>query len=184
MTLYIDHHVVILFSFVDMRRHKRYEASLLCIQFNRVEYPPAYNPGIKRSVNIVRNAHLIGSADHRIRIFTCDQYDRNIIDPMIPVHMGQHFKTIHNRHHYIQKNKRNTCALLLQDFQTFTAVYRLKNPILPAKHRRQNLPIDFGIIHDQYLLFPLRLFFFDDINQISFKFIVAHVGKPPLYKMD
>ena len=78
--------------------------------------------------------------------------------------MGQHFKTIHNRHHYIQKNKRNTCALLLQDFQTFTAVYRLKNPVLPAKHRRQNLPIDFGIIHDQYLLFSLRLFFFDDIG--------------------
>ena len=29
-----------------------------------------------------------------------------------------------------------------------------------------------------------RLFFLDDVDQISFKFIVAHVGKPPLYKMD
>ena len=101
----IDHHAVILFFFIDMRRDKRYKTSLLCIQLDRVEHALEYDLCIERSVDVIRYTHFVGSADHKICVLTGDHNDRDIFNPMIPVHAGQHFKTVHDRHHDIQKDK-------------------------------------------------------------------------------
>ena len=99
------HDPVIFFFLIDLICNQCDQPPLFRIQFDRVKYSLVNDFRIKRTTDIVRHAHLISTPDALFGIFTRDHDHRHILDPVIFVHIVQYLKTVHSRHHNIQKNQ-------------------------------------------------------------------------------
>ena len=102
---YPDHDLIVLLFLINLVCYKSDQTTLLRIQFDCIEDAPENNLGIKRSADIIRNAHIVGLLNVGRCIITGYHNNRNIFNPVITVHLDQDFKAIHHRHIDIQQNK-------------------------------------------------------------------------------
>ena len=127
LTQNTDHDLVVLLLFINLIRHKRDQSSLFGIKFNCIKYPAVHDLRIKRAVDIIHNSHLIRFPYKCLRVLAGDHDHRNVVDPVLCSHGGQHFEAIHHRHDNVQQYKGNIPLILLQDIHTFFSVLSLQN---------------------------------------------------------
>ena len=127
LTQNTDHHTVILFFLIYLIGDQGDQLALLRIKFDRIKYSPMNNFCIEWSVDVIRYPHLVGLFDTGRRILTGDHDHRNIIDPLIFIQELQNFKSIHDRHHNIEKHKRDTGSIFPDDRNTFLPILCLQD---------------------------------------------------------
>ena len=102
---YPDHDLIVLLFLINLVCYKSDQTTLLRIQFDCIDDTSENNLGIKRSADIIRNAHIVCLLNVGRRIITGYHNNRNIFNPVITVYLDQDFKAIHHRHIDIQQNK-------------------------------------------------------------------------------
>ena len=152
-----DHDLTVLLLVFHLLWQNGCQTPLLCIQLDRIMHTSAHNHSIIRTSDIIGYSHLICCSDKGIRILTGYHDNRNIIDNPFTIHLLQHFKSIHNRHHNIQKNQWDPPAVPGQHIQCLFAIFCLQCIKIVLQHLTQNGSVHLRIIYDQDTLIRLLL---------------------------
>ena len=96
-----NHHLVALFSAVNLIRQHIRHAPLLGVQRDGILHPMAHDPCVKGAADVVGSTHLKGTVDDRRIHLGRNNNDRNGIRPVVLLHMIQYRKAVHLRHHQV-----------------------------------------------------------------------------------
>ena len=103
LTQDFHHHLIVLFLFMHLIGYHGNQPSLFCIQLDRIKYTLVYNLAVKRSADIIGYSKLERFPDIVLRFLAGYHNYRHIFNPVIPVHIHQNFKAVHNRHHDVEQ---------------------------------------------------------------------------------
>ena len=148
----VDQQAAALLVFVNLVRHHAHQALLLGVEQNGVDHPAVNNQRVEGPGDEVRDAQLIGPLDVAGAGFGGDHDDGNVVNPMILGHDLQNAEAVHLRHDNIQQDQGNLSLLLLKQAHALKAVFGLDDLVLVGQHIRQNGPVEFRVVHNQYFL--------------------------------
>lgn len=99
----IDHQLGVFLLPVEAVCQHAHELLLFCVQQHRVHDAATDDIRHERAAHIVHRAELEGLVDIGAARLGRDHDDRNVVDPVILVHRGQHLEAVHLRHHDVQQ---------------------------------------------------------------------------------
>ena len=132
-----DHQIVVFLFFVNLVGHELHQSFLIRVQLQRILNAPTDNKGVKRSLNIVRNAHAVCPLDGFAGILRRDHDDGNFVHPLRPVQLLQHLKSVHFGHMDIQQNQINH-QVFLQQMDGLPPILRFNILIMRSQYLRQH----------------------------------------------
>ena len=147
-----DHQRVAFFVFVNLVSHQLHQALLLAVQHQGVDDAAAHDRHIERTADVVGRAKVIRALDKRGRALGRDHNDRQLVDPVILVHGGQHIKAVLYGHHNVQQQQVNV-AVLLDHFDGLLAVFCFQDLVFFTQHFGKDRTIHLRIIGNQDPLF-------------------------------
>ena len=152
MAQYVDHRGAAFLFFIDLLGHKADQALLLGVKHQGIDDAAAHDGHVKRTADVVGSAQIIGALDIAGRILRRNHDDGDLVDPVVFVHHGQHFKAVHLGHHNI-KQKQVDVRRGLQNGHSLSAVFRLQNLITVTQHLCQDGAVHRGVVRNQDFLF-------------------------------
>ena len=152
MAQYVDHRGVAFLFFIDLLSHKADQPLLFGVKHQGIDDAAAHDGHVKRAADIVGSAQIIGTLDVAGRILRRNHDDGDLVDPVVFVHHGQHFKAVHLGHHNIEQ-KQVDVRRGLQNGHSLSAVFRLQNLITVTQHLRQDGAVHRGVVRNQDFLF-------------------------------
>ena len=81
------HDPVVFLLLINLIRYQCDQSSLFCIQFDRIEYSLINNLCIEWPADIIRYSHFVSPSYTLFGVFTGNHDNRNILDPVIFVHI-------------------------------------------------------------------------------------------------
>ena len=148
----VDHRRVAFLFFVDLLGHQPHQVLLLGVEHQGVDDAAVHNGHIKRAADVVSRAQIVGTLHIAGCVLGRDHNDRDIVDPVIFIHHGQHVKAVHFGHHDIQQQQVNV-DVGLHDGHCLAAVLGFEDFVTVAQHLRQDSAVHCGIVRYQDLFF-------------------------------
>ncbi len=142
----INHQVALLLVFVNLVGHHADQLLLLGIQQDSIDHAPMDDQRVKGAADEIADPQLVSALDKGRTAFRRNHNDRDVLDPPVLVHHIEHPKTVHHRHDHIQQDQRDLHTIFLDIGDTFHAVFRLNNVILPAEDIGQDCAVHLRII--------------------------------------
>ena len=99
------HQGVVLLFFCDLVRHETHEALLIHVQIQRILHAPTHDVDIERPRDVVGDAERIGVLHRLHGLLRGDHDDRNLLDPVVAVHLLEHLEAVHLRHVDVEQNQ-------------------------------------------------------------------------------
>ena len=145
----IDQHAAVLNARVVLLRQQVCQATLLGIQADGVTHAAAHDARIKRAVDIVRSAQLVGAQHHVVGIFTRDHDDGQVIGGRPARQVSQHLKAAHARHDNVEQHKRQLITITVNHIERRAAVVSLQDVILVLEHLVEDNTVHLGVIDNK-----------------------------------
>ena len=151
MTENINHNMTGLFFFFVLLLQKRHQRLLFCVKQHGIQHTALDNTRIKRTIDIVCRAHLVGLTDGADAFIAGNNDNRHLINQVRVVHLLQHLEAVHHRHHNVEQHERDILFLRTHDVHSFQTVLRLDNIIFVLQNLLQQKAVHLRIIDKQHI---------------------------------
>ncbi len=120
----LNHQFIASLLLQNLLCHHMLQLFLLCKKNQSIDNAPADRAFVKWSADIILNAQIIRSV-HICRNRFCRNHNyRNALNPSVLIHNCQRLKSIHHRHHNIQKHQSNLLLLIMKNPRCFHSMFR------------------------------------------------------------
>ena len=128
-----------------------FHIALVLIQFHNIVGPALYNVRVKRLMYHIGDTVSVGPVLAVANGLAGDQDHGKMLNHILGLHIFQHTKTVHLRHHDIQQNQ-HQITVFLNPLDGLTTVAGLDEVVLVLEQVLQYGPVHFLIVHNQDLL--------------------------------
>ena len=138
----VDHQIALLLFFVDLLRHQTHQLFLLGIEQGGVDDAAVDHQGVEGAADKVGSPQVIGPLHMGGGALGGDHDDRDVLNPVLPVHQREDLEAVHLWHHNVQEDQGNGRPIFLERLHGLHAVLRLQDFVLIPQHIRQD-----GAVH-------------------------------------
>ena len=145
----VDHQGILALFLVDLVGHHAHQLFLLGVEQGGVDHPAVDQQGVEGTGDKVRHPQLVGPLDVRGRGLGGDHDDRNVLDPVVPVHDGEHLEAVHLRHDDVQQEQVDLHMVLLDGADGLQAVFGFQDLVFLSQHIRQNGAVHLRVVGNE-----------------------------------
>ena len=145
----VDHQGVLPLFFIDLVGDHAHQLFLLGVEQGGVDHPAVDQQGVEGAGDEVGDAQVVGPLDMGGRGLGGDHDDRDILNPVVPVHDGQHLKAVHLRHDDVQQKQVDLHVVLLNRAYRLQAVFGFQDLVFLPQHVRQDGAVHLRIVRNQ-----------------------------------
>ena len=145
------HEGVVLLFLRDLVGYETHQALLIDVEIQRILYAPTHDVDIERTRDVVGDAERIGVLHRLHRLLRGDHDHRDLLNPVVAVHLLEHLEAVHLRHIDVEQYQIDG-DVFLQDPKCLAPIRGLDVIVLIAEHVAQHHAIHLRIVHDEYCL--------------------------------